>query len=442
MDLIVPHVRTDFDAFASMLCAAKLYPDAVPIVPSNIIYRLKEVLSLYRNVADFKNVKYVKKIKDQDIDSIIVVDTKKRGQLKEFEACLGRAQKTIIFDHHPPTADDVITTGGAVVQYPYGANTTGLFLRLLDQGITLEPQEATILLLGIYADTGNLTYPGTTPADAAAVSELLRLKADLSTVNHYLRPHFDPGQLMVFRDLLSEAVEYNLEGYKVVLVKKVLDRPQPGLSYLIGQVSDMVGADAILGLFATESKPGVQIIIQSLVPEIDAAEITGHFSGGGHPGAAAALLPVADLDGVHDTLMTLLTEAPLPTQKVRDLMTREVFTVPPDLPLTETAKLLVEKGVGGAPVRNEAGKMIGVISLRDVEKARVQDRLNVPTKAFMAHKVLTLSPDDPLIIAKKLISHRDIGHIPVMENSTLVGIISRTDILGALNNKTTIGPEN
>ena len=431
MDIIISHARTDFDAFASMLMAKKLFPEAVPVLPSTVIYKLREFISLYRDVADFKNIRYLRKLKKPVMEHIIVVDTKKQGQVQEFLPFLGQAANVSIFDHHPPTFDDL--TGGTVEQIPYGANTTGLFLKLSEQGIVLSPPEATIAMLGIYADTGNLTYPGTTPEDALAVSMLMRLQADLQTVNQYLRPYYDPDQRYVFRKMLSMSQEMDMEGYRVVLVKYMLQKPMPGVSTMLGQVGDMLGADAILGAFSVENKPGVQIVAQSLVPEIDAGKLAAHFGGGGHHGAAAALIPEADLDQAVEALMNLLTEVPLPTTKVRELMATDVFTVPPDLRLENTAQLLKEKGIRGAPVTNGSGDLVGIISLRDIEKARDQNLLNAPTSAFMSHKIVTLEPNAPLVTARKMVSSFDVGHIPVVENSKMVGIISRSDIMAALN---------
>ena len=427
VELIVTHACADFDAFASMLCAVRLFPQAIPVLPSTTVYKLREVLSLYRDVADFKSIKYLHKQKDLVLDRVTVVDTKKRGQLKEFEPYLEKAGRVQIFDHHPPTSDDL--TLGSLVQYPYGANATGLFLRLLDQGLELKAQEATIVLLGIYADTGNLTYPGTTAEDALAVSELLGFKADLQVVNHYLRPYFDPAQLDLFRDMLSSFHEMDLEGYKVALVKKRLSRPLRGMSELLSHVSDMVGADAILGVFASDGKPGVQIIVQSLAPEIDACGLAARFDGGGHAGAAAAFLPQADLDDVAETLLGFLTKIPLPLTKVKDVMSTEVFTVPSDLPLGEISSRLSARGVRGAPVVDGEGRMVGIISQRDVEKARQQGLLHAPASGFMSEKVLTIDSESPLVTAKKIICSNDVGRLPVLMDKRLAGIISRSNLL-------------
>lgn len=431
MDIILTHARADFDAFASMLCASKLFPQAVPVLPSQLIYKLKELLSLYRDVADFQSLKFLKKAKTLSLGQVIVVDTKKRGQLTEFEPYIAMADEVRVFDHHPPTLDDLARS--VVDLYPYGANATGLFLKAAGQGVQFTPQEATIIMLGIYADTGNLTYPGTCAEDALAVSQLLGMDADLQTINQYLRPYFDPDQRNVFREMLTTAREMDMEGYKVVLVKMMLDRPLQGISGLLSQVSDMVGADAIFGVFASKGKPGVQIVVQSLVPEIHAGEITGHFDGGGHPGAAAALLPRADMDGVADTLMELLTEVPLPCAKVKDFMTTDVVTVRSDMSMQETGELLVRRGIHGAPVVDGTGRVTAVISLRDVDKARAQNLLHAPTSAFMSQRLMTTTPEANLITVRKVITSRDIGRLPVMVDHRLIGIISRSDVLRGLN---------
>ena len=421
-----------------MVMANKLFPDAIPVLPSTVIYKLKEFVSLYRDVADFKNIRYLRKLKKPILEHIIVVDTKKQGQLQEFAPFLDHARRVTIFDHHPPTFDDL--TGGTVEQFPYGANTTGLFLKLTEQGLSLSPAEATIAMLGIYADTGNLTYPGTTSEDALAVSMLLKLQADLQTVNQYLRPYYDPDQRYVFRKLLSLSQEMDMEGYRVVLVKYELKKPMPGISTMLSQVSDMLGSDAILGVFSVESKPGVQVLVQSLVPEIDAGKLAANFGGGGHHGAAAAMVPEAGPDETVEALLKLLTEVPLPTTKVHELMATNVFTVPPELRLEDTAQLLRQKGIRGAPVTNGSGELVGIISLRDVEKARDQNLLNAPTSAFMSHKIVTLEPNAPLVTARKTVSSFDVGHIPVVENAKMVGIISRSDIMAVLNGESITRP--
>lgn len=431
-ELILTHARADFDAFASMLLAARLYPEALPVLPSSTIFRLRELLSLYRDVADFQSIRQLRKHKGMVPERIIVVDTKKCRQLKEFMPWLEKARHVRIYDHHPPTSDDY--TRSTLEQFPYGANATGLYFKLAAEGGRLSPQEATIVLLGIYADTGNLTYPGTTADDALAVSELIRAGADLNTVNYYLRPYMDPAQRLIFRDLLVDLQEFDMEGYKVVLVKKRLEKVMQGISFMVNQVSDMSGADAILGVFASETDPGVQIIIQSLVPEINAFKLARHFEGGGHPGASAAFLPKANLEGVAETLFLLLTEVPLPLVKVKDVMTTNLITLTPDLTIDEADQRLVAGRIHGAPVVKNQGQLVGVISTRDVKKARLQNLMHAPVSAFMSSaKLLTITPDKPLVTAKKMISSHDIGRLPVLDQDRLVGIISRSDLINRSN---------
>ncbi len=429
MDLILSHHRTDFDAFASMLLAQKLFPQARPFLPGTVIYKLREFISLFRNTADFPDVSKLRKIKGLEIGTAVVVDTRKRHQVKDFAPFLNQAKRVVVFDHHPPTADDL--DAYEVEIYSFGANTTGLARKLERDAGTLDltPVEATIVLLGIYADTGNLTYPGTTAEDALVVARMLQMGADLQTVNEYLRPYFDPAQRFVFRDMLHSAREIDIEGYKIVLTLQRLAKPIQGLSILVAQAGDMLGADAILGVFGAEDREGVQLVLQSHMPEINVAELAHRFGGGGHPGAAAANIPQAGLEETAESLLAFMTEAPWPTTKVRDRMTLEVVTLPPDISLSECADRMNRRGVGGAPVVDDGGRMVGVISMRDVEEAGQKGLLHIPIKGFMKHKVITVQPEDPLVSARKIISSHNVGHLPVVSNGSLVGILSRSDVL-------------
>jgi tRNA nucleotidyltransferase (CCA-adding enzyme) len=63
--------------------------------------------------------------------------------------------------------------------------------------------------------------------------------------------------------------------------------------------------------------------------------------------------------------------------------------------------------------------------------------LHAPVSGYMsAHNVKTVTPDTPLISARKIISLNDVGRLPVLENGRLVGIIARSDILNGHNGKT------
>ena len=118
-------------------------------------------------------------------------------------------------------------------------------------------------------------------------------------------------------------------------------------------------------------------------------------------------------------------------QHVRDLMSSPVRTVTPDMPLSELASSLQEWGHTGVPVVRE-GKLVGVISRRDLERAQREGRQSLPVSSCMAHQVRTVAPDAPLAEALEQMQTHNIGRLPVVEAERIVGILSREDLLGYL----------
>jgi tRNA nucleotidyltransferase (CCA-adding enzyme) len=94
--------------------------------------------------------------------------------------------------------------------------------------------------------------------------------------------------------------------------------------------------------------------------------------------------------------------------------------------------LLVARRIRGAPVVRD-GAMIGVISARDVERARRAGELARTVGSYMSHHVKSISPAEPLEDALALMSAADIGRLPVVDGAgRLVGIVSRSDIMRRL----------
>ncbi|HTX44352.1 MAG TPA: CBS domain-containing protein, partial [Methanocella sp.] len=80
----------------------------------------------------------------------------------------------------------------------------------------------------------------------------------------------------------------------------------------------------------------------------------------------------------------------------------------------------------------ENGRMVGIVTLTDVSRVPLEARATTPIKDVMTRKVITLKPDDDAFTALQKLSSNKIGRLVVMEGDRIVGIISRTDMLKAL----------
>jgi CBS domain-containing protein len=121
---------------------------------------------------------------------------------------------------------------------------------------------------------------------------------------------------------------------------------------------------------------------------------------------------------------------------VKDYMARTLITFTPDMDVLEAVHQLVKHRIAGAPVVDETGSLIGVLSeldcLRVTLNAGYHGQWGGPVSEFMSSKVVTVDAEMSIIdLAQKFIDTR-FRRFPVMEGNRLVGQISRRDVLRAL----------
>ena len=122
--------------------------------------------------------------------------------------------------------------------------------------------------------------------------------------------------------------------------------------------------------------------------------------------------------------------------KVKDYMAKPLITLKADLSAIEAMRLFLQKGISGAPVVGAKGELIGVLSEVDLMQVVIQDSYydeNAGIVAdFMKFPVDTVDGNaDIYSIAERFIREGR-RRYPVMENSQLIGQISRRDILRAV----------
>ncbi len=118
--------------------------------------------------------------------------------------------------------------------------------------------------------------------------------------------------------------------------------------------------------------------------------------------------------------------------KVRDAMTpaENVISVSPKNTIQDVLYIVQKTGHLGYPVVKD-GKLVGIVTLTDVNSIPEERRTKMKVEDVMSRNVITISPEDNLENALKLLIKYDIGRLPVVENEMLVGIITRSDIMKA-----------
>lgn len=423
MKIICTHRNADFDALASVIAAKLLFPTAIPLLPGQINPNVKAFLSIHKDVFETHTVKDVPL--DQ-VDELVVVDTNQWERLEGLRSLQDKSQVEIqLWDHHPIEGN--IDTPLRVCDLT-GATITLLIRRLKQERKILSPIQATLFLLGIYEDTGNLTFPSTTAEDVYAAAYLLERQADLSVAATFLRPAYGEKQKEILFEMLQNAQRLNINGHSISVSRVTIDGHVDSLAVVMRMYREIVNVDAAVGIFVNDQHKRSMIIGRSQIEEIDIGQIMRSLGGGGHPGAGSAVIKTDQVDDVPETILSLIQRHQPKSAQISDIMSFPVQTVPADDLMEDVADLLRKKGCTGVPVM-ENDELVGIISRRDFHKIKKAKQLKSPVKAFMSRKIISITPGkSPLQAARRMVKH-DVGRLPVVENGRVIGIVTRSDTM-------------
>ena len=423
MEIVTTHRNTDFDGCASVVAATLLYPQAIPVLPRSLNPNVKGFLSIHKDLFPYEHPNVI----DLDeVSRLIVVDTNSWERLERMDKLRERSDlEVFLYDHH--ALDGTISADRSRVE-DIGATVSLLVDELRRQRKILTPMQATLFLAGIYEDTGNLTFHGTTSADAYAAAYLLDRHADLSILGTFLRPAYGEKQKDVLFEMLQDPPRTKINGYSISIQQVQIHGHTESLAVVVRMFMEIVNVDAAFGIFHEVDRDRCLVIGRSRVDQLDMGIIMRGLGGGGHPGAGSAIMKSVEPDVIRDTIANLVQGNQQVSVQISDIMSFPVTTVSPSTSMDEVAKLLREKGITGIPVV-ENGKLAGMISRRDFRRIRRESQLANPVKAFMTTKLFTVSPGiSPLQAARLMVKH-DIGRLPVIQDETIIGIITRSDAM-------------
>ncbi len=425
MDIILGHHGTDFDCLASIVAAGKLHPGAVCVLPRGVDRSVHQFLGLYRDAFDLRQARYV----DADaVRRIIVVDTRRVARLGPLGELIGKPGiEVILYDHHPALEGDIVPT--RAVTEPLGATVTLLLRELRARDAFITDTEATLYALGIYEDTGNLTYSSTTVDDVLCVAYCLENGADLDVVNRFVRYDMSEEQRAVMNQFVLSAEHHDIHGVKIALAMAEVADYVGDVAALTNKLTLIESVDAVFTL--ASMKKAVYLVGRSRSDAVDAGTVLEGFGGGGHHRAASAVVRGLTVEEVRAELLLRLQGAIAPPPVAAEIMSAPVRTINHDATVNEGYNLLVRHGYGGVPVV-EDGRMVGVISRKDIDVARMHGLGHAPVRGYMSRRVITAAPNTPGPELQALLFTHGVGQIPIMDGAQLVGIVSRADLRRAL----------
>ncbi len=437
MKIAMTHDQADFDAIASLFAASRL-EDAIAVIPQKRNHNVNSFLVLYGSEFDFVEFN---DLPQEAITHVTITDTQSVLTLRG----MGAKTRISIVDHHPPRNSEPNpenhgqNLGERFVEFvELGATTTHFVERMQHHRFSLSAAQATLLLLGIYEDTGSLTYSKTTPRDIRAAAWLVEQGGLLSALPEYLNPPMNPQQVAIYDLLLDNMETAQIHGHRILISHAEIPTKVDEISTLAHKIRDLFEPDAVFILVTTPE--GTRLIARSSTDDINVGEITKGFGGGGHLRAASALIrPEKDKsDSPLELLATLgavLHAKIKPSIMVARLMSKKPAVLTPEQPVEQARQLMLKYGYEGFPVVQD-GKVIGLLTRRSVDRA-TRHKLNFKVGNLMDAGGYCVHPADPIQIVQAVMTESGWGQIPVVDPASqkIVGIVTRTDLLRVLVNK-------
>ena len=422
--LIVGHSVNDLDCLGSLALARYLYPDHTPVKSGRLHPGASKLYTLFRDNLNFASIKDIKGLV---VDEMVVLDTRSLDKIQEYLQVLEQTPCSFeVWDHH--CCEPCTIPGARLHEIGLGANTSSLALELKNKGIPISSEDATVALTAIYGDTGSFQHDNVQPGDFEAAAWLAEQGASLTVVRKMLNKLNHSHQQELFHSVLGNLDSKEIHKHRILFSFQELPKQLPGLSAVIEQVMEVEDCDALFVIFKLVKEASHLIIARSSSQTIDLNSILSAFGGGGHPQASSALIK-------HSHDIPVLTHLNQYLQTHLNLGVTAQTIMRPVQPILETSSLLEASlfleqiNNSGAAVMNGDGRLTGILTLRDIQKGRKSEQMHAPVKAYMSKKLVTIVPETSLREIEQLFYLNDIGHLPVLADSQLLGMVSRKTYL-------------
>jgi len=430
MEIIATHVSSDFDAFAGMVAAKKLYPEAEILLPSSINQNVRRFILLHEDALPALN-----DLKDINLDSvkkIIVIDTKIASRLGPLKKIIDKGKVEVtVYDHHQDSPEDI--GYGTCNTKIIGATTAILVNLIKKRKIYITPLESTLFLLGIYEDTGSFIFPNTSPEDYEAAAFLKKQGANLFVISRFLNPPLTDQQHELLEKLIAGVKKINIHEKKVVLSSARTTEFIEGLSIITRKLAQIEDIDIVICWVKMKDK--TYVVARSDDTNVDVSKILEVVGGGGHSQAASSVIKDAGSGEIENKLVSSLYKNIKKPMLAKDIMSFPIKVVNEDESINKVNELLKKYGHTGIPIVDAKNSLVGIITRKDVDRAIKHGLSHAPVKGFKSRGLVTTGPNTTIEEVQRMMIENGIGRIPIVQKGEVKGIVTRKDILRFLHGR-------
>ncbi len=427
VEVITTHINADFDALASLIAASKLYPGASLVFPGSQEKNLRNFF--LHSTSYLFNISKMKQIKLDQVKRLILVDTRQKSRIGKFAELVDRDDVEIhIYDHHPDSEDDI--SGDMEIIRKTGSATAILTSLIREKNISITPEEATVMCLGIHEDTGSFTFSSTTAEDYEAAAWLTEQGANHNVIADMLTRELTTEQVWLLNDLTQSATKRVINGVEVVFAKVIRDEYVGDFAVLVHKFMEMENLNLVFALAQMENR--IYLVARSRIKDVNVAEIVFALGGGGHPQAASATIKNRTLIQVERSLQALLRSRIDHKKRAMDMMSSPVLHISPGESVKKAADMMTRYNINVLLVLDGEDVLKGYVTRQVVEKAVFFGLGDIKVKEYMNIEFSAIGPDASLQEVQELIIRNKLRILPVLDKGNVLGVITRTDILNIL----------
>ena len=430
MEIIVTHVSSDFDSFAGMVAAKKIYPAAEIILPSSINQNVRKFITLHEEA--LPALRESQEINLEHVNKVIIIDTRMPSRLGSVGSLLeSRRVEAVIYDHHQRSEEDI--DYGIDNTQNVGAATTILVEEIIKRKIKLTPFEATLYCLGIYEDTGSFTYPNTSYKDLEAASFLKKLGANLFVISKFLNLSLTDEQHSLLEKLITNSKKVIINEKEIIISSAQTDKFIEGLSVMTRKLAQIEDIDIVFCWVKMKEK--IYIVARSDDINVDVSKVLEVIGGGGHSQASSAVIKNMDFAEIEKQIIESLYKNIKKPVVVKDIMSYPPKVVNEEESVYKVNELLKKYGHSGIPIIDSKNNLAGIITRKDIDKAIKHGLAHAPVKGFKSHGVVTAGPNATIQEIQRLMVENGIGRIPIIQKGKIIGIVTRKDVLRILHGR-------
>lgn len=423
--LITCHANADFDAFAAMLAARHLYSPHVLLFPGSQERGLQKLYAKLNTkaygFADSSDLDW------KSFDRLVLVDTRQRSRVSHVAPLLERPGVAVeMWDHHPDSGDDIAF--GTVHLAQIGSVTSLIVQSLRERGVRLEAEDATLLGLGIYGDTGSFTYSSTTPADFEAAAWLLDQGMDVNRINDLAAHELTSMHIQALNSLLESAESFTINRTQVVLAEAAMEHYLGDFAYLAHRLIEMEKFPVLFAIGLMGDR--IQVVARSRSEKINVGDICAALGGGGHAYAASASIRHMTLHEVRDAILRQLYEQAHPDKTAREYMSSPAVGIESTATIREADELMLHFGLKAVPVFTPGARTCkGLLDAQTASRASAHGLGGALVEDYMQSSVQTLPPEAVLKDLIAIIVGSRQRLVPIVEAGRVIGVVTRTDLI-------------